>query len=468
MPAAPPLSPGRHRPAPSGGLPGRQRLLAITPVIITVALATLDAAIANTALPTIATDLHARPPDSIWIVNAYQLALMVAILPCASLGEILGYRKIYIFGLALFTAASLVCALAWSLPSLTIARALQGVGAGVVMSVNTAMVRFIYPTRWLGRAVGMIALVVAVAAAIGPTVASGILSIANWPWLFAINVPFGLVALVLAFMSLPHTKRSPHRFDWLSAILNAGTFSLLILSIDEAAHTAPLAQTLSELGAALLFGIAFVWRQMALPAPMLPVDLFANPIFALSAITSACSFACQGAAFVALPFYLQGVLGRSQVETGFLMTPWPAAVALTAPLAGWLSERYSVGILGGAGLVVLAFGMGCLTLMPAAPSVFDICWRMAVCGAGFGFFQSPNLKALMAAAPPERAGGASGIIAISRLLGQTVGAALVALCLGLLSMRGTIAALGVGAAFAAAASLASFLRLAVPQRGLGM
>lgn len=455
----------QHRPAPTG-LQGTQRLLAITPIIIAVALSTLDAAIANTALPTIAADVRAHPADSIWVVNAYQLALMVTVLPFAALGEILGYRRVYLFGLCLFTLASLVCALAWSLPSLTVARAFQGFGAGVVMSVNTALVRFIYPTRWLGRAVGLIALVVAVSAAIGPTVASGILAIANWPWLFAINVPFGVVALVLATLNLPQTKRATHRFDWLSAILNAGTFSLLILAIGEAAHAAPLVQTLSELAAAAIFGGVLVWRQMALPAPMLPLDLFARPVFALSAITASCSFACQGAAFVALPFYFQGVLGRSQVDTGLLMTPWPVAVALTAPLAGWLSERYAVGILAGVGLVVLAIGMGSLTVIPAAPSVLDIVWRMAICGAGFGFFQSPNLKALMADAPPERAGGASGIIALSRLLGQTIGAALVALCLGLFAMRGTITALGIGAAFAAAASLASFLRLAVPQRGI--
>lgn len=455
----------QHRPAHTG-LQGTRRIFAIAPVFIAVALATLDAAIANTALPTIAADVHAHPADSIWIVNAYQLALVITVLPFAALGEILGYRRIYIFGLVLFTLASLVCALAWSLPSLTIARAFQGIGAGVVMSVNTALVRFIYPPRMLGRAVGLIALVVAVSSAIGPTVASGILSFTTWPWLFAINVPFGIVAFVLATMNLPHTKRSSHRFDWLSAILNAGTFSLLILAIGEAAHSAPLVQTLSELGAAVVLGAMLIWRQMALPVPMLPVDLYARPVFALSSLTATCSFACQGVAFVALPFYFQGVLGFSQVATGFLMTPWPVAVALTAPVAGWLSERYPVGILGGVGLVVLAIGMGCLTFMPASPSIADITWRMAVCGAGFGFFQSPNVKALMSAAPPERSGGASGIIAMSRLLGQTIGAALVALCLGLLAMRGTITALGIGAAFAAAASLASFLRLAVPHRGV--
>jgi DHA2 family multidrug resistance protein-like MFS transporter len=467
IPAAPRLGEGGKHHSGLSGLPPRQRFLALTPIVITVAMATLDAAIANTALPTIATDLHARAAESIWIVNAYQLAVMVSILPLASLGEIFGYRRIYIFGLVLFTAASLVCALAWSLPSLAIARALQGLGAAGVMSVNTALVRFIYPTRQLGRAVGLMALVVAVAAAIGPTIASAVLAVANWPWLFAINVPFGAGAFVLAVMSLPHTPKSPHRFDWLSAILNAGTFSFLIIALAEAAHSAPPAQTASELAAALIFGITLIWRQMQLPAPMLPVDLFARPVFALSALTSACSYACQGAAFVALPFFFQGVLGRSQVATGLLMTPWPVAVAITAPLAGRLTERYAVGILGGSGLIVLSIGMACLTLMPQTPSTFDICWRMAVCGAGFGFFQSPNLKAILMSAPPERAGGASGIVATSRLLGQTVGAALVALCLGLLSIHGTVVALGIGAGFAVAASLASFLRLAAPQQAGG-
>ncbi|TAL77669.1 MAG: MFS transporter [Beijerinckiaceae bacterium] len=423
-------------------------------------MATLDTAIANTALPTIATDLHAPAADSIWIVNAYQLTVMISILPLASLGEIFGYRRVYISGLVLFTVASLICALAWSLPSLAIARALQGLGGAGVMSVNTALVRYIYPTRRLGRAVGLMALVVAVAAAIGPTMASAVLAVANWPWLFAINVPFGIGAFVLALMSLPHTPKSTHRFDWLSAVLNAGTFSFLIMALAEAGHSAPPLRTVGGFAAAIAFGIALVWRQMSLRAPMLPVDLFARPMFALSALTSACSYACQGAAFVALPFYFQGVLDRSQVATGLLMTPWPAAVAITAPLAGRLSDRYAVGILGGCGLVVLAIGMACMTFMPQAPSTFDICWRMVVCGAGFGFFQSPNLKALLASAPHERAGGASGIVATSRLLGQTVGAALVALCLGLMSIHGTVVALGIGAAFAAAGSLASFLRLA--------
>jgi MFS transporter, DHA2 family, multidrug resistance protein len=441
------------------GLPPDRRRWAVTALIIAVGMATLDTAIANTALPTIAADLQASPAASIWVINAYQLALMVSLLPFAALGDILGYRRVYIVGLVVFTIASLVCAASWSLPTLAAARVFQGFGASGIMSVNTALVRFIYPARSLGRGVGLNALVVAVSFAIGPTVASAILSVASWQWLFAVNVPLGLFAIGLAIPALPFSKRATYRFDVLSAILNAGTFGLLIVAIGEAGHQASPMLIVGEFLASGIFGLLLLRRQAAHPAPMLPVDLFRRPVFALSAVTAVCSFAAQGLAFVSLPFYFQGALGRTQVETGLLMTPWPVVVAIVVPIAGRLSDRYSPAILGGCGLAVLCVGMALLALLPAHPSVLDIIWRMAICGGGFGFFQSPNLKALMDSAPAGRSGGASGIVATSRLLGQSSGAALVALCFGLSTTGGAALALALGAGFAGTASLASFLRL---------
>jgi DHA2 family multidrug resistance protein-like MFS transporter len=444
---------------PTDGLPPGKRHWAVTTLVIAIGMATLDTAIANTALPTIAADLNASAADSIWVVNAYQLALMVSLLPLASLGDILGYRRIYIGGLALFTLASLVCAASWSLPTLAAARVFQGFGASGIMSVNTALIRFIYPANRLGRGVGFNALVVAVSFAIGPTVASAILSIATWQWLFAVNVPLGLIGLAIAAVALPHSERATHRFDHMSAILNAGTFGLLIIAIGEAGHRASPTLIVSEFVGAGLFGLFLLRRQAAHPAPMLPVDLFRRPVFALSAVTSVCSFSAQGLAFVSLPFYFEGDLGRTQVETGFLMTPWPVVVAIVVPIAGRLSDRYSPAILGGIGLATLCAGMALLALLPVHPTVFDIGWRMGICGFGFGFFQSPNLKALMGAAPPGRSGGASGIVATARLLGQSTGAALVALCFGISATGGAALALALGAGFAGVASIASFLRL---------
>lgn len=441
------------------GLPVDARRWAVIAITLSVAMATLDTAIANTALPAIAVDLHASPAASVWIVNAYQLAMVATLLPFAALGEILGYRRIYIGGLILFTVASLACALSNSLPTLAGARVLQGLGASAIMSVNTALLRFIYPSRMLGRGMGLNAVVVALAFAIGPTIASVILSVGTWPALFAVNVPVGLLAFVLGRKALPETVRATHHFDIWVAWFNVGTFSMLILALGEAAHRAAATQVISELAAAIIFGALLLRRQAGHPAPMLPVDLFRRPMFALSTLTAICSFAAQSLAFVSLPFYFETVLGRSQVETGFLMTPWPVVVAVMGPIAGRLCDRYSPGWLGGIGMTALCAGMALLALLPAHPGVFDIGWRMALCGAGFGFFQAPNMKAIMGSAPASRSGSASGMVATARLLGQTTGAALVALCFTITSANGAALALTLGAVFAGGASIASFSRL---------
>lgn len=445
---------------PEDGLSGARLISAVATLMIAVGLSSLDTSIANTALPTIARDLNASPADSVWVVNAYQLALVVSLLPFASLGEIIGYRRVYVWGLGVFTVASLLCALSWSLPTLTAARIIQGFGASGVMSVNTALIRFIYPSRMLGRGVGNNALVVAVSTAIGPTIAAAVLSVGSWQWLFAINVPLGLLAVVLALRVLPDTRRTPHRFDFGSAALNALTFGFLIFGIGEGAHRADTGITVAALGAAVISGIALVHRQLGLPAPMLPVDLYRRPMFALSSLTALCSFAAQGLAFVSLPFYFQTGLGLSAVQTGLLLTPWPVMTGIAAPIAGPLSDRYPPALLGGIGLAILAVGLGLIASLPSHPGTLGIVWRMMVCGAGFGFFQSPNLRAIMSSAPPERSGGASGIVATSRLVGQALGAALVALCFGISMTHGPSLALTMAAGFSAAGSVVSFSRMA--------
>ncbi len=429
--------------------------------MIAVGLATLDTAIANTALPAIAADLRAAPAASVWVINAYQLAMVATVLPLAAFGDIVGHRRIYIAGLALFTLASLACAAAHSLPLLAAARGLQGLGAAGIMSVNGALLRQIYPADRLGRGLGLNALVVGVGFAVGPSVASLVLSVATWPWLFGINLPLGLVALAVAVPSLPRSDRRQHGFDRVAALLNVVAFAALIFALGSAAQREPAWQVFAALAAAIAFGGMLLRREAGHPSPILPVDLFRRPAFALSTLTAVCSFATQGLAFVSLPFYFEGVLHRDQVDTGFLMSPWPIVVAMMAPIAGRLSDRHAPGMLGGIGLAVLAVGMAALALLPAHPSVLDISVRMAICGIGFGFFQSPNLKALMSSAPPERAGGASGIIATSRLLGQATGAALTALCFSLAGVHGSSDALWLGAAFAAVASVASGMRLVV-------
>jgi DHA2 family multidrug resistance protein-like MFS transporter len=243
--------------------------------------------------------------------------------------------------------------------------------------------------------------------------------------------------------------------------LAAGALGLFIISIGGAAHQAPPALVIAALVIALVLGWLVTRRQTGHPAPMLPIDLFRIPVFALSALTAVCSFAVQGLTFVALPFYFEDVLMRSQVETGLFLTPWPLVVAVMAPIGGRLSDRYPAGLLGGIGLVVLCIGMTLLATLPSEPGVANIVWRMVVCGIGFGFFQTPNMRALMLSAPPHRSGSASGIVGTARLIGQTTGAALAALCFALADRNGAVVALALGAGFAGLGSVMSFLRLAV-------
>lgn len=441
------------------GVPPDMRWKAMLSLMLGVAISSLDTAIANTALPTMAVDLHTSEAQSVWIVSAYQLAVAASLLPLARLGEVAGHRRVVMAGQALFVAASLMCGLAPSLEWLVLARVLQGVGGAALMSVNAAMLRFIYPAQYMGRGVGINALVVGVAFAAGPALASVILSVADWPWLFWINVPIGAVAVALGLVALPDTRRSATPFDGRAALLCAAFFALLVFTLNEAAHLRswPVLGLEALLAAAAL--LALLWRQARDAAPLLPLDLLRRPLFALSSATAICSFVTQALAFVSLPFLFQQALGYTQTETGFLMTPWSVCTALLAPIAGRLSDRYPAGLLGGVGLALLSLGVLLLALLPAQPSALDIIWRMCLCGAGFGFFQSPNLRALVMSAPPERSGSASGMVGVSRLLGQSTGAALVAACLHLSVSRGPWLALWLGVAAAALASAASFSRL---------
>ncbi len=448
----------RVAPEAPDGLPLPQRRWAMIAIGLAIMMAVLDGTITNVALPTIARDLEASPADSVWVVNAYQLVITILMLPLASLGEIVGYRRIYRIGLAVFTLSSLACALSDSLLALALARVVQGVGAAGIMSVNAALVRFIYPRERLGRGIGIIAMVVAVSAAVGPTVAAAILSVATWPWLFAVNVPIGIATLYAA-RALPRTPRAVRRFDYFSALLNALFFGLLIIAIDSIGHGERALIVLSAFAGAALSGVALVARQLPQASPLLPVDLLRIPLFALSIGTSVCSFVAQMLAYVAIPFYFQDVLGRDAVATGLLITPWPVAAAVMAPIAGRLADRHSAGILGALGLTAFAAGLALLALLPASPGDANIAWRMALCGAGFGLFQSPNNRAILTSAPPARSGGASGMLGTARLLGQTSGAALVALMFGLAGAHATWWALGSAAVIALVAAAVSSTRL---------
>jgi len=419
----------------------------------------IDSTVVNVALPTIAEDLNASPAAVIWIINGYQLAITISLLPLASLGEIIGYRRVYLAGLALFIATSAISAVAHTLELLIVARIVQGFGAACMLSINTALVRFIYPRAQLGRGLGTNVMVVATSSAIGPTVAAGIMSIATWPYLFAVNIPLGLLTLVLGLRSLPHTERAPHRFDWPSAILSAVTFGLGIVAIGSAGHGAASTISVMEFVIAAAAGILLVYRQTHMVSPLLPLDLLRIPLFTLSVITSIASFCSQMLALTAIPLYFASRFGYSAVDIGLMMTPWPIAVAVASPISGRLVERYPAGLLCGIGLVLFGIGLSTLAMIPDHPARLDVVWRMVLSGVGFGLFQTPNNRTMIGAAPRERSGGASGMQGIARALGMTIGATLVALCLSREPANGAQVALFTATGFALLGAMLSVLRL---------
>ena len=443
-----------------------KRYLAVIAIALALIMSVLDGTIVNVALPTLAREFNISPSNAIWIVNAYQLTITVSLLSFSALGDIHGYKKIFLLGTSIFCAMSFFCALSSSFIMLTIARILQGIGASAIMSVTTALLRIIYPPQYIGRGMSINAMIVAVSIAAGPSLAGLILSVASWHWLFAINVPLGICAVVSGYFLLPqnpHQDATRRQFDKVGSIANALTFGLLIYTLEGIAHKENWELIFIQMVLLLIIGTYFIRRQMKQDTPILPVDLLKIPIFTLSILSSITSFTAQLLAMVSLPFYLQNILGKSEVETGILITPWPVATIITAPIAGRLIEKFHPGLLGGLGMLIFSIGLYLLASLPQVPTNVDIAWRLMLCGIGFGLFQTPNNSTMISAAPPQRSGGANGMQGTARLLGQTLGTTLVALIFQMTApSRGMQVCMYVAVAFALVAALVSTLRISQP------
>ncbi|MGE0100605.1 MAG: MFS transporter [Hydrogenophaga sp.] len=457
-------------PSTPDGLPPAQRWRAVVVIMLGISMSVLDGSIVNLALPGIAREMNAPASQAIWVVNAYQIAMLVMLLPLASLGDRLGYRRVYLVGMALFMLASLAAATATSLPMLAVARGLQGLGAAGVLSVNTALVRLSYPSARLGRGMALNSMVVATAATAGPSIAAAILSVASWPWLFALNLPLGALTIWLGRRALPANPpqtQVPPPIPPLDVLLNILMFTLVFLAVEQLGVRGAATHAASPMGWGLLLagvavGVFYLRRQWHQRAPLFPVDLLRLPVFALSMGASLGAFCAQMLAFLSLPFLLLEVHGRSHVEAGLLLTAWPLATAIVAPIAGRLIGRYPAGWLGGIGMGVFATGLALLALLPAQPGTADLVWRMALCGVGFALFQSPNNHTIVTTAPLHRSGAASGMLGTARLTGQTLGAVLLAVIYAVWDQhdgRGEMVAMWVAAGFALLAGVSSSMRV---------
>ena len=438
------------------GLPRRYRPIAIACVLAAMVLVVLDAAIVNVALPSLARSLHVTSANAVLTVSAYQMALVMALLPAAALGERRGFRRIFTAGIMLFTAASILCAAAPSLPWLVASRFLQGIGGAGIMALGIPLLRHIVPDDQFGNAIGWNALTVALCAAAGPTIGAVILSAANWRWLFAVNIPLGIMALA-ATRALPLVAGTLHRFDWISASLAAATVAALVIGA-EAIPTRPAIAAALMIVAVLAVPM-LVRRELPKTAPLIPLDLLRGASFRIAVVASICCFAGQAMAMVALPFYLQHALGKTPMAAGLYMTPWPLAVAFAAPVTSRLARSIPTACLCTAGGACLASGLAAAALWPLADDARPLAAFTLVCGLGFGLFQVPNNRNMFFAAPRERSAAAGGMQGTARLAGQTAGAVIMTLLLTLMPVEtAPRIGLGVGAMLALAAGLVSLLR----------
>lgn len=407
------------------GLPTPRRYFAILAVSFGTALVVIDGAIPTVALPTIARDLNVDPSEAVLVVTVYQLVLVMTLLPFAALGDRIGHRRLYQAGQAVFTVATVLCFFAKSLPFLLVVRAAQSIGAAAALSVTSATVRAIYPARQLGRGLGINSVVVSSAAALAPTLGGFVLAIADWPWVFAAAVPFAIVSLLLG-RHLPEPVQHSDDFDILGAVLCAATFGLIVIGLESLVHgdSPVVAGAIVALGAAV--AVIFVRREAGEARPIMPVDLLARPIFALSTIGAFTAFIGQMTLILSLPFRLEHNYGFSPGEIGAMIAPWPLTTMFVSPTAGALSDRVPAGLLGGLGMSIAVVALLFIAWLPPEPHYFDVAWRMALCGAGFGLFLSPNARVIIGSAPRERAASAGGLISTTRMTGQTLGATLIA------------------------------------------
>ncbi len=443
------------------GLAMPARLMAILAVMFAVSLAVVDGVIANIALPTICESLQISASQSIWIINAYQIAIIISLLPFSALGDHIGYRKVYIVGLVTFTLTSVGCALSWSLESLVAFRVAQGLGASAIMSINTSMVRLIYPRRMLGRGIGLNSMVVSIGSVAGPSIAAVIMSVAEWQWLFAVNLPIGIIAIVLGYLYLPENPSlyDIREFRWDDSLLNAITFGAIFAVVTGFSHGVEWHWLILGGVIAIISGWVYVKGQLRRERPILPFDLLRIPIFNLSIFTSILTFVAQMSIMVSMPFILQHQFGFSPLEVGAVITAWPAMNMVTTPIIGFLLERLHAARMGCFGLTVLTTGMLLLGSIGDAPTKWDFIWRLAICGFGFGCFQAPNNSIIITSAPLARSGSASGMMATARLTGQITGAAMVAMLFYILPDDSSSMVLYLGAAFSAVAMILSYARL---------
>jgi len=437
------------------GLPRARMIPAAAVLLMAIIASVLDASMSNVALPTIAQELHINPALVVWITIAYSMTIVVTLLPLSAMAERVGLGRMFAVGAFLFMLASLGASMAVDFPMLLGARIAQGLGSSMLMCLFGGLVRNIYPLRLLGIGLSLNAMTVSMTAVLAPSIGAFILELGNWRWIFWITVPISAV-LVVGARYLPTGPRSTRPFDWWAGILVAPVFGLSILGLDLIATR--LWVSILCFIIAILSARVLLRRSKRQVAPLVPVDLLRITPVAYAVAASAFSFASQMAGLVSMPFYFQKVMGLSYSELGLYLGAWSLGVGLMAPLSGYLSGRISIAKLCAVGGAGMALGMGWLMFLDAHSHFGWVLASMITAGAGFGLFQTPNNRALLAGVPRHRAAAAGGMQATTRVYGQSFGTALVAIAFTLGGEWGPMLGIGVSVVCAMGSVVVNIMR----------
>jgi EmrB/QacA subfamily drug resistance transporter len=387
----------------------------------------LDGSIVNTVLPEITRSFGTDISIAQWVPTVYLLTLSCLILLYGRLGDIIGYRRVFLIGLSGFTIASLLCGFSQNIWMLIGFRALQGLAAGMTMAVGIAIITTAFPPNERGKALGIYAISIAAALGLGPTLGGLIAEYLSWRYVFFVNVPIGLLSLFWCYRVVPHSVTKPdQRLDWHGAFTAFVFLTSLLLFANRGQDWGwTSAAIISLLVVAVISGAAFLWIERRAEQPMLNLELFKSRVFSYASLSALLNFMALYALIFVTPFYLAYVLGFSILKVGLVMAVAPVATLFVAPLSGALSDRIGTRPFAVCGMFLCAVGLFLMSGLEATSSVPDVIWRLVICGVGISMFQSPNNSAIMGSVPIVRLGVASGMISTMRTVGMVLGIAVV-------------------------------------------
>ncbi len=405
--------------------PGRHKWLVLSAVSLGTFMATLDGSIVNISLPKIQQAFGVNLSAVEWIVVAYLLVIGALLLPFGRLGDIVGYKWVYLSGFTLFAGASALCGSSQSVWILVGFRALQGIGAAMLQAMGPAIVTHTFGSRERGKALGLNSVSVSIGLSLGPALGGLLTEFGSWRWIFFVNVPVGVIAIFWAWRVLDNERRDVRQqFDPAGAILaSGGLFSLLLGLIQGASWGWTSPAVIFLFASSVVLMSAFAWVELHSNHPMLDLRLFRIRPFTAGNTSLLIAFAGLFVATFLLPFLLERGQGFSPLKAGLLLTPIPLTTMIVAPFSGIFSDRIGPRLPATLGIGVMAVGLFTLTQLHQDSSNLDLIWRLMIIGVGQGLFNSPNSSAILGSVPRPRLGVASGTLAQMRINGQVLGIA---------------------------------------------